>query len=86
MKVLGIQSLDELNETEYVIVNEDTLKLTQSKSEADISYVLKFIQNPIRIENEDELYDLLELNKGLPTKYFFIFNAQKGKPKDFSIQ
>lgn len=35
---------------------------------------LKFVINPYRINTEDELFDLLDANRGNPFKYFVICN------------
>jgi hypothetical protein len=42
----NIDSLEELLETGYIIVNEDGIRLPQPAEESDISIALRFIQNP----------------------------------------
>ena len=55
---------------------------------ADPTISFKFIQNPVEISTEDELYDLFDLYKDSPHKYF-IMARDKSKttnPIDFPVQ
>lgn len=36
--------------------------------------MVKFATNPIRIEDEDELFELFDGNRGQPIKYFLVLN------------
>ena len=46
-----------------------------SKGEADAAIAVKFIQNPVQVNSVDDLYELLDLGKGLPTKYFVVYRV-----------
>ena len=83
---LNIGSIEELQETAYILVNEDRLKLTQLRSQADPAISYKFLQNPHQIHSIDDLYDLLDANKDLPVKYFMMKKQHKAVPKDFTLQ
>ena len=56
-------------------------------SEISSSIPIKFVTNPIRIKTQDELFDLLDANRGSPVKYFFIVNQnnQKNPGKDMNM-
>jgi hypothetical protein len=77
LQKLGIQDYAALNDTLYLLVNEDMLKLavrgrlSRSDRTADIPLPLlrKFVTNPFKIETKDDLFDLLDLNRGTPIKY-----------------
>jgi hypothetical protein len=69
LKKLHVDSVEELKETGYILVNEDGLKLPQPLEDADFSVSEMFLRNPTQITNMDELYDLFEMNKENPTKY-----------------
>ena len=74
-----IESFEELKDTEYIVINEDNLRLPMNRETADAAIAFKFIQNPALITSEDELYDLLDLGKDLPVKFFFVKRVnQKG--------
>ncbi len=64
--------MDELADTSYVLVNEDSLRLPQPINSGDSSISLRFIQNPAQVASLDDLYDMLEVNKSSPTKYIMI--------------
>lgn len=78
----------ELKNTDYVLVNENKMKFSVGSSGDDTypAIAYKFIQNPQKIQNLDELFDVLEINRGTNTKYFIILNTGSAVPKDFSIQ
>jgi len=64
----NIDSYEELNDLHYILANEDKMKLPVggklSGEEVSSSIPIKFVKNPIRINNEDELFDLLDANRG----------------------
>ena len=60
---LNIDSIEELRETAYILVNEDKLKLVQLRNEVDVAISYKFLQNPLQVDKIDDLYDLLDVNK-----------------------
>ena len=44
---LNADSIEELQETAYILVNEDRLKLAQLRGQADPAISFKFLQNPL---------------------------------------
>jgi hypothetical protein len=46
--------------------------------EADSAIAHKFLMNPTQVETMDDLYDLLELGKDSPLKYFFVQRVDQG--------
>lgn len=70
-------SPDELCDVDYILVNEDGLKMPMPKSARDIGIAIKFIQNPVQIGTREELYDLLDENRGNSTKYVFALRDSK---------
>jgi hypothetical protein len=76
-KATNIGSREELLDPEYILINDSKLKLPFQKGNADTAIAFKFIQNPIQIGSEDDLFDLVEMNKGLPVKYFCTFVNKK---------
>ena len=89
----NIVSYEELNDILYIIVNQDKMSLPiggrfGGQSEISSSIPIKFVTNPLRITSEDELFDLLDANRGSPVKYFFIVNPnnQKNPGKDMNMQ
>lgn len=67
-ELLGISSYKELNDLHYIIINSNRLKLPaagrfQGVTDIPTGLVLKFLTNPMRITNEDDLFDLLYGNK-----------------------
>lgn len=53
----------ELRDTSYIIVNEDRMKLPISKSDQRYSGIAyKFVMNPERIDNLDDLYEAFLTN------------------------
>ena len=51
------------------------------------SIPLKFVTNPTRIEDEEQLFEILDLNRGSPSKYFFVLNQnnQRNPGKEMSV-
>ena len=41
-----IESFEELKDTEYIVINEDNLRLPMNRETADAAIAFKFIQNP----------------------------------------
>ena len=68
LRTLNIGSKEELLETGYILINEDGLKLPQP-IDGDIGIAELFIRNPVQVSSLDDLFDLLEINQGNPTKY-----------------
>ena len=48
-----------------------------SKGEADAGIAFKFIQNPAQINSVDDMYELLDLGKNQPVKYFIVERTDK---------
>jgi len=81
LKKLNIDSIDTLEDTEYILVNEDGLKLPFSSNEVDSAIAFKFILNPTKIHTTEDLFDFLHLSKDLPVKYIFTtVPIEKNKP------
>ena len=80
LRALNIGSSDELQETGYILINEDGLKLPQPIV-GDIGIAELFLRNPVQVTSIDDLFDLLEINQGNPTKYCLALKEQ-----NFSIQ
>ena len=53
LKVLHIDSIEQLLQTEYILVNEDGIKLPFETDDADTAIAFKFLQNPFKIESMD---------------------------------
>lgn len=62
------------------------MKLPQPRDSADPSFSFKFIENPIDIDNIDDLYDLFDLHRNEPHKYICMVKNIQSEPKDFSLQ
>ena len=93
--MFNIDSYEELNDIFYIIVNEDKMKLPvggrlsgQGVAAVSSQIPIKFVTNPLRIGTEDELFDLLDANRGQPIKYFFIVNRndQKNPGREMNMQ
>ena len=78
-KVFNISSYQELNDTYYIAVNQDKLKLPVggrlSGDMVSSSIAVKFITNPLKVNNEDELFDIFDSNRSQPIKYFAMLNT-----------
>lgn len=81
-----MESVHELNDTAYVLVNEDKMKMPQPRDTADPSISFKFIENPIQIDSIDDLYDLFDVHRGESHKYVCMVKDKGSAPKDFSLQ
>lgn len=80
LRNLHIDSKADLEETSYILVNEDGLKLPFQEGDADTAIGLKFLDNPIKVHTLDDLYEVLHLSKDLPVKYIFTLCPQsRGK-------
>lgn len=63
-----------------MIVNEDKMKLPIIKGDHTSSAIaFKFVMNPTRIDNLDDLYDAFEVNIGNNIKYVLIYNPVNHK-------
>ena len=85
-QALNIDSVHELEDTSYILINEERMKLPQPRDGADPAISSKFIQNVIQVSDIDELYDLLDLHKGEAHKYAFMYKTANSEPKSFSLQ
>jgi hypothetical protein len=64
-------------------VNEDGLKMPGAQGA--IAY--KFLMNPARVDNLDDLYDAFEVNRGTNVKYFVMCNpGGLASPSDMTLQ
>ena len=70
---------EELAETAYIVVNEDGLRMPCDGNDSVLAR--KFIENPVQVGSVDDLYDLMEMNIGNPTKYVLV-----AKGADMKIQ
>ena len=78
-ELVGVQSYRDLNDLQYILVNSDKMKMPvggrfEETTDVQSSIVLKFAANPLKIKDEDELFELLDGNRNQPIKYFFIWN------------
>eukprot|EP00347_Sterkiella_histriomuscorum_P001728 403370913 len=87
-RVLNIESPEDFSQIDYILVNEDKLKIPVYKGdEATQAVGYKFLMNPTTINNLDDLFDAFEVNKGTNVKYVIICNPKNWKsPKDMTIQ
>lgn len=46
----------------------------------------KFVMNPAKIKDLDELYDALEVNRGINVKYVVICNPGERGPAKWTVQ
>jgi hypothetical protein len=72
----------------HIVVNEDGMKLPVFMGEeADNGAIaFKFLQNPTKIDNLDDLYDAFEVNKGSNVKYLVISNpGGHASPADMTL-
>ena len=84
-QALNVDSIHELEDTAYILINEERMKLPQPNEGTDPSISSKFIQNVIQVSDIDELYDLLDLHRGEAHKYAFMYKAANAEPKSFSL-
>ena len=81
---LNIDSVHELEDTEYILINDERMKLPQPREMADPSISSKFIENVIQVGDIDDLYDLFDLHRGESHKYVCMYKPAS-EPKDFSL-
>ena len=60
------------------------MKLPVAKNDQS-AIPFKFIQNPFRINDLDQLYDILYEHSDSNMKYFLIYNPLPKNPKNMSI-
>ena len=82
---LNVESVNELMQTSYILINEDRMKLPQPKEDADPAISFKFLENPLKVDNLDDLYDLLDLHKNEPHKYVCMLKNSQSEPRDFTL-
>lgn len=81
--------MDEWREISHIVVNEDGLKMPVSiaDSHGEGAIGFKFVMNPTKIDNLDDLYDAFEVNKGSNVKYMLICNpGGHASPADMTLQ
>ena len=89
LKQFQIGGLSDFREISYIIVNENRIKFPVYKNAeaVDHSIAYKFVMNPVRINDLDELYDALDVNKGQNIKYLIMINTGDVRnPSDMSLQ
>lgn len=59
MNLLGIDDKLELYSSSYILINSDGMKLPVSQ-EMDRDMTSKFLVGPIKVTNEDELFELFD--------------------------
>ena len=65
----------EWDEISHIVVNEDGLKMPVSSDGGEGGAIaFKFVINPTKVDNLDDLYDALEVNKGTNVKYVMMCN------------
>ena len=78
---------EEWSTISHIVVNEDGLKMPVSFSGEESAIAFKFVMNPTKIENLDDLYDSFEVNKGTNVKYVMMCNPGGHKsPSDMTLQ
>lgn len=85
-EALNVDDGNELMETRYILINEDKMKMPLAKASADPSISFKFLQNPEKISNIDDLYELFELHRNEPHKFVCMVKRAKSEPKNFTLQ
>lgn len=78
-----------LPEISFITINEDKVKFPVFKGdEVSRNIALKIIQNPSRVGDLEELYDIFEVNKGSNVKYLLCYNPidQFKNPADMPLQ
>lgn len=91
-QVFGIHGgKDEWDTISHIVVNEDGLKMPvprdESQNDASGAIAFKFVMNPAKIEDLDELYDAFEVNKGSNVKYLVMVNTRDHQnPSQMSLQ
>ena len=83
---MNVDSVHELAETGYILINEERMKLPMPKERPDPALGSKFIQSVIQVSSVDELYDLFDLHKDEPHKFVCMLKSPNSEPKDFSLQ
>ena len=64
---------EDWKDVSHIVVNEDGMKMPVTPDEGGaIAY--KFVMNPTKIDNLDDLYDAFEVNKGSNIKYVIMCN------------
>ena len=59
------------------MVNEDGLKMpVLHQSDENGAIAFKFVMNPAKIDNVDDLYDAFDVNKDSNVKYLIIVNTR----------
>ncbi|TNV85361.1 hypothetical protein FGO68_gene3696 [Halteria grandinella] len=84
-KAFNISDVETWREIRHIVVNEDGMKMPVFDDGGAIAF--KFLQNPTKIDNLDDLYDAFEVNKGTNVKYLLICNpGTHASPADMSLQ
>ena len=81
--------VEEWRTLSHFVVNEDGLKMPVSAADAQGEGAIgfKFVMNPTKIDNLDDLYDAFEVNKGSNVKYLLICNpGGHSSPADMTLQ
>jgi signal-transduction protein with cAMP-binding, CBS, and nucleotidyltransferase domain len=85
--VFNIHSDEEWNGIGEIVVNEDGMKMPIARGDSEASIVYKFMMNPSKIDNLDDLYDAFEVNKNSNVKYVVMCNPGENKsPSDMTLQ
>ena len=79
--------MDGDNQVKYIVVNEDGMKMPVTHSDEEGAIAFKFLLNPTKIADLDELYDALEINRDTNVKYVVICNpCNQSTPADMTLQ
>jgi hypothetical protein len=68
------------------VINEDGMKMPVFRGDDSGAIAFKFLQNPTKIDNLDDLYDAFEVNMGTNVKYLLICNpGWQASPADLTL-
>jgi hypothetical protein len=79
-------NVDDWDQVSHIVVNEDGLKIPVMKGDESGAIAFKFMMNPAKINDLDELYDAFDANKGSNVKYVVICNpGNHSSPADMTL-
>jgi hypothetical protein len=88
-KVFNIHSLEDWSQISHIVVNEDGLKIPVTLAEGETTGAMahRFISNPAKVRDLEEVYDAFEVNKGSNVKYVMVCNpGGHSSPSEMTLQ